>query len=556
MSEAPRGLPAAFAEKEQVESLLDNLEKLRTEGSVTEQRYQASRQAYQQRLTVALGEIDRIKSGLSSQLEANQRDVEEYRRELKELEARRETEELSSEDYTNFTEQLRVELEELEQDGQALERLLNARSAEDLRITPARPSTGGPTNQQAQTPPPTPSREETRGASESHSDPDKPHSSSNMRAAGIPAASLGPELKRELHARDEARRLLSSLQGLEADDAITDEDRADLKRDYEKRLVDADASIEALRSSIRDELRSLDAEQEDLQQQQATLEVRHKVGEIDDAAYQKASQPLQRRQAELGRKQTELDLLYSAESESDIVVRPTTLPVHEAPPSVGYRAPARRAPAFLSRLSGRKLPLVVGGLIVVGVIAIAAVLLLAGLAGVIPNPFASDEGGASTPGLQTGEPDSDGASGDTVPVEVEAGDIANAETDFDMPLELRGATDIGSLHAELTYDPAELELLSVTAGALPPDAMFQFGASDGRVALGFVSATGLDGDFAAAVLRFRVLSDTERAGDARFGVENIVAHNAGMLVPVATMPWEGRVNLVSLAVGAAAVDFQ
>lgn len=132
MADAPKGLPSAFETKEQVEGFLHNLEKLKADGSVTEEQYEIAREEYQQRLTAAIREIDHIKDGLRKQLESNQQDIEECRRELGELKARYEAGEVPLEDYRNSSLELQAELDGLEGDGHALERLLAARSSSDI----------------------------------------------------------------------------------------------------------------------------------------------------------------------------------------------------------------------------------------------------------------------------------------------------------------------------------------------------------------------------------------------------------------------------------------
>ena len=111
-----KGLPAALAKKDEVEGFLSNLEKLKADGSITEEQYTIAREEYQQRLTTAIREINRIKNELGKQLEANQRDIERREWELGKLEARYKTGELPLEEYRSSQWELRAELEELRRD--------------------------------------------------------------------------------------------------------------------------------------------------------------------------------------------------------------------------------------------------------------------------------------------------------------------------------------------------------------------------------------------------------------------------------------------------------
>ena len=62
-----------------------------------------------------------------------------------------------------------------------------------------------------------------------------------------------------------------------------------------------------------------------------------------------------------------------------------------------------------------------------------------------------------------------------------------------VPVEISGASNLGSLHLEVTYDPLILQAMSVTAASLARDALLDFNVQPGRVVIGLASADGISG---------------------------------------------------------------
>ena len=139
MAGEPKGLSSAFVTKEQVEGFLSNLEKLKRDGSITQEQYTIAREEYQQRLTAAIREIDHIKDELKEQLEANDRDIEARKGELARLEASYRTGELPLDQYRSAEQELRAELEGLERDSQGLQRLIRANCSADIGVAAREP---------------------------------------------------------------------------------------------------------------------------------------------------------------------------------------------------------------------------------------------------------------------------------------------------------------------------------------------------------------------------------------------------------------------------------
>ncbi len=74
-----------------------------------------------------------------------------------------------------------------------------------------------------------------------------------------------------------------------------------------------------------------------------------------------------------------------------------------------------------------------------------------------------------------------------------------------VPIRVRGASNVGALQFEITYDGALLTPLKVEAGSLAPNALVQFNAeSPGRLAIGLVTVTPINGDGELVTARFKV----------------------------------------------------
>ena len=95
MSQESEKLSKLFAMKEEVDGFLSNLEQLKSDGSVTADMYSSLKSDYEQRRNAALSEIDRVKSGIKDLLTANERERDIQANELRKLEIRYKTGELT-----------------------------------------------------------------------------------------------------------------------------------------------------------------------------------------------------------------------------------------------------------------------------------------------------------------------------------------------------------------------------------------------------------------------------------------------------------------------------
>ncbi|HUT20513.1 MAG TPA: FHA domain-containing protein [Anaerolineae bacterium] len=117
---------------------------------------------------------------------------------------------------------------------------------------------------------------------------------------------------------------------------------------------------------------------------------------------------------------------------------------------------------------------------------------------------------------------------------VKVGDVTAAHRQLtEVPIKVVGASNLGSLHIELVYDPAVLDPLEVKAGALAVGAMKQENLdTPGRVVIGLISAQGINGDGPVAVVSFDVLGD--QGDTSPLTLQNVQASDASTLAMLPT----------------------
>ena len=98
----------------------------------------------------------------------------------------------------------------------------------------------------------------------------------------------------------------------------------------------------------------------------------------------------------------------------------------------------------------------------------------------------------SATGLTVSVSDTTGAKGDTVEV----------------PFDLEGASDVGSISIVVKYDPDVLTAVAVKAGKLSKDALIEANiAKKGEVIIALIDSSGMNGDGAVAIISFEVTGD-------------------------------------------------
>lgn len=96
-----------------------------------------------------------------------------------------------------------------------------------------------------------------------------------------------------------------------------------------------------------------------------------------------------------------------------------------------------------------------------------------------------------------------------------------APATLDIPVTVRGASNLGSLQLELRFDPQALELKGVKAGPLARNALVDSKLSaPGRAQIGLVAASGVSGDGVIIILTF---APAGKAGPVSLTVEQLQA---------------------------------
>lgn len=112
------------------------------------------------------------------------------------------------------------------------------------------------------------------------------------------------------------------------------------------------------------------------------------------------------------------------------------------------------------------------------------------------------------------------------------------QSDFEVPLNLSNASEVGSLRFELVYDAEVLQVSEVKAGDLASTAMIEFNTdSPGSVVIGIVDVSGISGDIQVATVKFKVL---QNGAECPLTIENVLAHDVKTLntLPFTSTPGE------------------
>jgi hypothetical protein len=168
----------------------------------------------------------------------------------------------------------------------------------------------------------------------------------------------------------------------------------------------------------------------------------------------------------------------------------------------------------------------------------------------LTNPFAGD--GDEAPSGVAPEEDFD----EQAPSENGATTQAPAATGtFAIPLNLQGASGVGSLHIEMVFDTNVLELVDVQQGSLPGDALMQYGVKPGRVTIGIVSPSGVTGNLPVVVVTLRSTQSAPASGQSALQLENVVGHNSETFAELGGSLMPGSVDWGSMTVVAPAIVF-
>jgi len=122
-----------------------------------------------------------------------------------------------------------------------------------------------------------------------------------------------------------------------------------------------------------------------------------------------------------------------------------------------------------------------------------------------------------------------------------------------IPINLTNASDVGSLHIELVYDPAIIEVTAVKAGKLAQNAVVDSNIlTPGRAIIGIVNSNGINGTGAIVSVSFKAKAKT---GTSALTLENVEAYSAEKLQDIRTQVSAGQYNAQSKKVDAPSISF-
>jgi len=111
-----------------------------------------------------------------------------------------------------------------------------------------------------------------------------------------------------------------------------------------------------------------------------------------------------------------------------------------------------------------------------------------------------------------------------------------------VPINLKGAYQLGSLEFVLAYEPSLLEFTGVAAGDLAGDAIIEsLVSTPGKVWIAMIDADGVTGDGSLAVVSFRIMK--ESTADSPLFLENVSGYDASTLMDLISSSLPGLVVL-------------
>ena len=103
--------------------------------------------------------------------------------------------------------------------------------------------------------------------------------------------------------------------------------------------------------------------------------------------------------------------------------------------------------------------------------------------------------------------------------------------EIQVPINLVGADNVGSLEFVLAYEPEVLEVTGVRPGSLAGQALLESSAATpGLLWTGMIDADGISGDGPAAIVTFRVIEGG--GSNSRLALQNVVAYDATSLLDI------------------------
>lgn len=125
-------LRIALSKKEKADSLLANLEELKSKGEVDEHQYERMKKEYSGKVNTAKGEVEAIRKSIRSGLDESEKDIMAYSKERNDLNVRLQVGELTEDTVGEQIDDLKSKVEGAKEEKSELEKLLQIESSESL----------------------------------------------------------------------------------------------------------------------------------------------------------------------------------------------------------------------------------------------------------------------------------------------------------------------------------------------------------------------------------------------------------------------------------------
>lgn len=302
------------------------------------------------------------------------------------------------------------------------------------------------------------------------------------------------ELKKLIEAfkaKEENEKFLKNLEQLKADGSIDQDIYPSMRSEYTQRLDQSAAEVEAVKDGLKKQLETIQRDQESNKYELKKVEARYRAGELQLTEYEKSTRAIRTKIDTLEQQAEELRGLIIAESASELAAaaaKPAA--VTQQPPVMKPEEPkpaktkTTKPKPSLMRLPSRNKLMFIGGAAVLLIVIIVVVVLL-------------------------------------VPGE-------SAVREVQIPVNITGASNIGSLHFELVYDEAMLDVTTVESGTLIGSSLYEYNIdTPGRIVVGLINSAGIRGDGPLILFSLQVLEKGSTA--VPLVLENVAAYDASTL---------------------------
>ena len=109
-----------------------------------------------------------------------------------------------------------------------------------------------------------------------------------------------------------------------------------------------------------------------------------------------------------------------------------------------------------------------------------------------------------------------------------------------VPVEIRGANNLGSIYGELVFDSDALFPVDIKKGSIAHDALLEYSTNvRGRIIFGLIEDQGISDDGQMIIVRFQALDEN---ATTLLELQNVTIHNTITMNQVNTIVTEGSYN--------------